>query len=487
MKRRTTKPIRLSEHYKLNKSQHQLDFVDVYVEHDIRLFVDPSLFALYDDAWSNACHNDICGYFQSLVDKIIGGHRAEALRLLQNLSEPKETHLGFGVSAKTGRGIGAYQALTLYDKLSQSTAVKTGFVTDLSDCELMVKGIGFDKISDLVTNIIRKHLIAYTQNQCDLLDIATFDSPSGFAWDNSSAKWARSTFVKLPRVNNHSVIFIPKKVVVYQSEFDAQHFYNNDILEYLQAAHLHADDALVETLKNGSKRVTKESLRKEYGYSKEFIYDFCNNHPEVLDRFKQRKQRTAKQKRWSDADLLAEIREQDIADVLIERLSKVELGGKSANEFHDFCIGALEFIFYPLLNSPSKEREINSGRKRIDITFLNDAPSGFFYEMRTQPQYRSAMVMIECKNYMHEVSNPELDQLSGRFSNTRGQFGLLIARQFDDRAKFIERCRDTLKDGRGLVIPLVDEDLIKLLQYKGDNQQLAVEQHLKNIYQEIIA
>jgi hypothetical protein len=350
----------------------------------------------------------------------------------------------------------------------------------------MVEGISFDKISDLVTNIIRKHLISYTQAQCGLLGIAMYDSPSGFIWDNSESKWTRSTFVKLPRVNNHSVLFVPKKVVVYKLEFDAQHFYNKDILEYLQAAHIRADDALVETLKNGSKRVTKKSLKEKYKYSKEFIYDFCNKHPEVLDGFKKRKQRTVKQKRRSDADGLADISEKDIADVLIEQLPIIKLGSKSASAFHNFCIGALEFILFPSLNNPHKEQEIHNGRKRIDITFLNDAPSGFFYEMRTQPQYRSAMVMIECKNYSHEISNPEIDQLSGRFSHTRGRFGLLIARQFDNRAKFIERCRDTLKDARGLVLPLVDEDLVKLLSYKGSDQESAIEQHLKNIYQEVI-
>ena len=481
-------PKRLSDYFNLNKGQRQLDFVDVYISSDSQLFIDPSLFRVYDDEWSNACHNDICRYFQALVDLIKAGNKADGLRLLQNLSETEETHLGFSATGTNGRGVGSFQANDLYEKLSESTAVRTGFVTDLSDCELMVEGISFDKISDVVTNIIRHHLIIYTQKQCELLGIPMSDAPSGFIWNSAENQWLRSTYVQLPHVNNNSLLFVPKKVVVWSSEFDSQHFYNNDILQYLQAYHLHAGSALVETLKNGTQRVTKKSLKEqpEYQYSKEFIYGFCNKHPEILKDFKKRKQSSLKQQHQSTADWYADVNEKDISEELIEQLPKIQLGNKSASEFHNFCIGALEFILFPTLNHPQKEREVHEGRKRIDIVFHNDAQNGFFFEMRTQPQYRSAIVMIECKNYTHDITNPEIDQLSGRFSEIRGKFGLLIARQFDDRETFIKRCRDTVTDGRGLVIPLVDEDIINLLQLKGDGKTSQIEEHLKNIYQEII-
>ena len=42
------------------------------------------------------------------------------------------------------------------------------FLASLEECELMIEGIGRDKISDLTTNVIRTHLIEYTQDQCTL-------------------------------------------------------------------------------------------------------------------------------------------------------------------------------------------------------------------------------------------------------------------------------------------------------------------------------
>lgn len=72
-------------------------------------------------------------------------------------------------------------------------------------------------------------------------------------------------------------------------------------------------------------------------------------------------------------------------------------------------------------------------------------------------------MFVECKNYSGEVGNPELDQLAGRFSPTRGQFGILVCRHFDDKELFIARCRDTSMDQRGFIIPLDDDDLSSLV------------------------
>ena len=66
--------------------------------------------------------------------------------------------------------------------------------------------------------------------------------------------------------------------------------------------------------------------------------------------------------------------------------------------------------------------------------------------------YWCPYVYVECKNYTGEVANPEIDQLSGQFSNRRGRVGILTCRELEDN--FIKRCADTYEDERGLVIPL---------------------------------
>jgi hypothetical protein len=82
-------------------------------------------------------------------------------------------------------------------------------------------------------------------------------------------------------------------------------------------------------------------------------------------------------------------------------------------------IGAVEFLFFPRLIYPRKEHEIHEGRKRIDIAMENTARSGPFADLTVIRNYPAAYVFFECKNYGREVGNPEIDQLSGRFSRER--------------------------------------------------------------------
>ena len=163
-----------------------------------------------------------------------------------------------------------------------------------------------------------------------------------------------------------------------------------------------------------------------------------------------------------------------LADSLARALKAIPGGDTHANVYHTLMVGVLEFIFFPHLTLPRKEQPIHEGRKRIDITMQNGAREGVFWWLRTARKLPCAYVAIECKNYTREVTNPELDQLSGRFSPQRGKVGILCCRQFDDRPRFIQRCKDTLGDDRGLILPLDDErilDMLTLIQY-GNRDEL---------------
>ncbi|MBJ8454423.1 hypothetical protein I6M90_22110, partial [Acinetobacter bereziniae] len=64
----------------------------------------------------------------------------------------------------------------------------------------------------------------------------------------------------------------------------------------------------------------------------------------------------------------------------------------------------------------------------------------------------------------NEISNPEIDQLSGRFSPNRGKIGLLIFRNSDNNELLEQRCKDTAQDQRGFMIALSDNDIIELIK-----------------------
>ncbi|EPZ5305429.1 hypothetical protein ACXO29_004178, partial [Cronobacter sakazakii] len=124
----------------------------------------------------------------------------------------------------------------------------------------------------------------------------------------------------------------------------------------------------------------------------------------------------------------------------------------------------------PSLCYPTKQHKIHDGRKRIDITYNNEAKYGFFYWLSRH--YTCPRIYIECKNYTSEIANPELDQLSGRFSRNRGNVGILVCRKIEDKSLFRQRCLDTANDGRGFILSIDDDDLEKMCDeyMKGGNQ-----------------
>jgi hypothetical protein len=94
--------------------------------------------------------------------------------------------------------------------------------------------------------------------------------------------------------------------------------------------------------------------------------------------------------------------------------------------------------------------------------------------------------MVECKNYTGDVANPELDQISSRFSVNRGKLGLLIARSCENKPLFVERCKDTAQDGRGFVIPLFDDDINEMLNEIKQRNRKGIDAKLERIFGQLI-
>lgn len=186
-----------SQAFRLNKTQAELDFVDVPLHTDISLFLDPFALSQRVDRWSQECHATLLGFFQRVVDSIRSRRHEEARELLSHLREPNETRLGLSSGRPQGTGIGNFQADQIYEALRDSAAVATGFLSSLEECELMIDGIGRDKISDLTTNVIRGHLVEYTAQQCRLHDVPLQSVPIASRFDRNRMEWL-SGYVDLP-------------------------------------------------------------------------------------------------------------------------------------------------------------------------------------------------------------------------------------------------------------------------------------------------
>jgi len=380
-----------------------------------------------------------------------------------------------------GAGIGPLQAHQLFNALRDSSAVRTGFLSSLEECELMIEGIGRDKISDLTTNVIRQHLVEYTQQECNLHGLALQHVALSPCFNADTFQW-ESDYADLPVWKKRPIVLVPKAIARFTTAYDHQKYYRHFVLDYLQSEALHAVSGLVHVLKNGKRVVYKKELKKEYPCTKEFLYQFSRQHPDVLERY--RALLVSMEAKGTLAGVGVDA-EKVIAEALSTALSSIPTGGENAGQYHSLMVGVLEFLFFPALLNPKKEKEIHQGRKRIDILMENGAREGIFHRLHDVRKLPCAFVPIECKNYSTEIANPELDQLAGRFSVNRGQFGFLCCRAFENRALFVERCRDTHRDRRDLIVPLDDCAIQVLLDLVRSGRRLEIEQNLTERVNEI--
>jgi hypothetical protein len=132
--------VRVSEYFSLGRSQPSLDFVDVDIEKDSSVFIEPAAIRQLPDDWGNQCTDMLTSFFASVLDAIRAGDHARVDSLLRGpLSEPDETHLGWSKGASRGRGVGDRRAGLIIASLEESRAARTGLLQDLEDTALFIR------------------------------------------------------------------------------------------------------------------------------------------------------------------------------------------------------------------------------------------------------------------------------------------------------------------------------------------------------------
>ena len=487
--------MRITELYGLGVNQREIDFVDIDPDQDLPLFIDPFFLGTRTDSWSVSASRTVRNFFETFVTIARSGDHVRARALFDHLHEPNETCLGLSKYDPQGRAIGAENADRLFESIIGSRAVESGVVEDLEDFRIFIPGIDKDKVSDMTTNIIRRHLMEYTADQCKLWNIPlTPGTPSEFYWDPTTRQWTTAYYDALV-IGNRKILLTPKSIVSFVRRYTPQKYHTSFVLEYLRHEHLAMGSSLVQFRKSGEPFVTKKSLKEHVApYSKEYLATFTASHPDIFEDFKNWARLNSPTitdgeiARAQGEDPSQEIDSDDttaVCQYLIQKLRAIGPGNAQASAYHRVCVSILEFLLYPNLVCPTVELEINEGRKRIDIVFDNAAASGFFHRVHTSGGIPAQFIFVECKNYSKDVENPELDQLIGRFSVNRGKVGLLLFRTVDDEPTLIARCNDAYVAQQGLIIPISDENLIHLLEEVAAGNTASVEQFFADRYRVI--
>jgi SAM-dependent methyltransferase len=174
--------------------------------------------------------------------------------------------------------------------------------------------------------------------------------------------------------------------------------------------------------------------------------------------------------------------------LLIQKLQKIAKGPRSAKHYQIHVKVMLEALFSPNeLRRLTLELTVSGGLKRLDILAHNKADNGFFHSVSTIHHIPCPWVVIECKNYRHEIGNPEFDQLGGRLGRKLGRLGILAYRSATKRKSVIARCREVFNNDDKVLLPLDDSDFESLLKLKMARDADGIEAYLDRILLEVKA
>ena len=477
--------MRISEKMGLKKSKYELDFFDYEMSRDTYAFLDPYYISKKEDEFLMECNEYVETFFNRFL-YLLKTEEEKAYDLFSHLGEVNEICLGMSKDAPCGKGVGKIDTKKIFKAIKESDAFRNESAKRMEDIRIFIQGVDKDKMSDMIANIIKYPLIKYTQEQCRLLRIPLVTIEAGYWWDKD--QWVRGHQEMLV-FDDRPYLLYPKNLVTVSNRYCAKEYFKMYILEYLQQKHKENNTDLVRKKynKDGTlkctyvykKDIEEDFKKKKIQITKDWLARFTKENPEVYRKFNQNT--------IHKITSINETTEQDVSDIietLKSELISIPCGNADATKYHHLVSGILELLFYPYIAHPRLENEIHEGRKRIDITFSNIAETGFFYLLGTSYNIPCQLIMIECKNYSKDISNPELDQMSGRFSARRGKFGIICCRSLDDERLFIERAKDTFKDDRGCIIHLTDEDLLEMLELRKSHT--TVDSYMIQKYNEII-
>lgn len=451
--------MRVSELYNLGADQSGLDFVDVDTTTDVPVYIDPSSIRNQHGAWAEACQADLQSFFSELLRAISADDKSNIKTLVYPLIEPNETHLGTSQDKSKGRGLGREKnSDNLVKALSGSKAAASGLLQDLEDTVLFIPNIGIDIVSDMTTCIIRGQLIEYTQRICTHYSIPMVEQLSGEVWNSNTCEWEMSDYVLLPRVDNLPLLLVPRAIVRVKPSVDRGEYYVGYLRPYYEREELNDPRSnLVKVLKNKTLKVEKGKLNKKLGTTKPDIVKNSAKYPQALAEYKKYLRASGKPP-LSSHELNRVIGTPVVDyDELHGEVLSIAPGKEGATLYHRSVQKLFNALFETSLGNGRPEEKLHDGLKRVDIVYDNVAENGFFSWLAKH--HRAATIVVECKNYSKEITNPEVDQLAGRFSDLRGQVGILACRKPANKDKLLDRCRTTTIDRRGFILLVDDEDL----------------------------
>lgn len=280
-------------------SHAQIPFVDVPLNRDTQLFVDPCLLALGSDEWSIAAYDTVQSFFDKLYHLYAyGSSREEKLQHYRCAREVNATRMGYG-NGWNGKGTtpqGMLEALSDLEQLVTSLGLNHPM-----DLHIFIPNFAEDRMSDLLTNILFKALSEFTVDICRSYGIPlSWSSNQYYYWDRHSGDWQRYQGECLV-LDGRLVLLVPKQIVAKDYYCDVEQYFRSEILDRLQAA------KTTRGADGKEDRPYKKDIRAQIAPRTEFVRPesirITSKNPEWLAHYRGRFPTTLRERILSDEKL----------------------------------------------------------------------------------------------------------------------------------------------------------------------------------------
>ena len=255
------------------KGHQNYEFVDVAINDDNRLFLDPILIQFSTSTWCQSANKSIQSFFDKFYQAYSLHDKTQERELLSHAREQNGTRFGYG-KGNNGKGHTAEGLMQTFNPL-EGLIQKIKSINRPVDLAILLPKFAEDGLSDLLTNILHKNLNEYTTQQLRKYGIRPNSTTQFWYWEPSLLKWKIKSAPSYT-INNQELLLVPKEIVRVRYLFSIRQYFTRIILTRYQK----------QSYRNGMKKLSKQdilaSLRSN---TPNWIYETVKKHTEKSPSF----------------------------------------------------------------------------------------------------------------------------------------------------------------------------------------------------------
>jgi len=205
------------------------------------------------DEFCIEARKSINSFFTEIFRACKGDDKERLRELCSYAGEPNETNLGMKSRSDYGKGTTADELTPLFFDFYRLVRKNPHIENDPLALCMYIKNFAEDKMSDLVTNIVRDALYRFTVEQSLVWSIPLHEERReiGAFWDHETLSWQMISGNPL-LIDGNKILLVPKAIVRPRYVFNVDCYIRQYIHKTLQEEHLRRNSELCSIIKRAN-------------------------------------------------------------------------------------------------------------------------------------------------------------------------------------------------------------------------------------------